>query len=290
MTKAFLILGITPTTLYDEAHKKYLALLKKHHPDKGGDLKKAQSITAAWDHVKDKLPKTKEEIPQKEAESQREPDADDFRNQNIWGGVNINWKDINIEWGPNTSSDQMAFELHIQARTQPHNPDLKTLHFNYLTRQELSTHVGLREYLKKYSFFLKLWGVYHDHIKDGGQPFWFYFGSDLNVSRIDCILAPYGIKEYLTSIIPNENFNVNINFRRSTFQENIRHHFYKEKNGSFSIESSPRHDPKDKVKKNSIFICSECESERWAEHYSEKTPTLHCYICNEFRLFNLKTY
>lgn len=51
LQNARVLLGIWPDTDYKSARKAYLAAFKKAHPDRGGTVKKSQSITWAWTKV-----------------------------------------------------------------------------------------------------------------------------------------------------------------------------------------------------------------------------------------------
>ena len=60
LQEAFRVLGISPDTLLKDARQKYKQLLMKHHPDKGGSTEITQSLTVAWDKVKEHLPETEQ--------------------------------------------------------------------------------------------------------------------------------------------------------------------------------------------------------------------------------------
>jgi DnaJ-class molecular chaperone len=45
------ILGISSSATDAEIKKAFIALIKIHHPDRGGDIEKAQKIIAAYQHL-----------------------------------------------------------------------------------------------------------------------------------------------------------------------------------------------------------------------------------------------
>lgn len=56
-TQAFEILGINASKTYKQGYNRYRYLVKKYHPDKGGDPEKLRELQSAWEHIKASLPK-----------------------------------------------------------------------------------------------------------------------------------------------------------------------------------------------------------------------------------------
>ena len=52
------ILGVTPTASRNEIKAAYRDLVKRHHPDTGGDESKILAINAAWEILKNKETRT----------------------------------------------------------------------------------------------------------------------------------------------------------------------------------------------------------------------------------------
>lgn len=51
----FDILGVDPDVPLEVIHKKYIRLMKQHHPDLGGSPEKAATISAAYDSIVEQL-------------------------------------------------------------------------------------------------------------------------------------------------------------------------------------------------------------------------------------------
>ena len=55
--QAFEILDVNPIQTYQQCYNRYRYLVKKHHPDKGGNPETFNEIQLAWEHIRDSLPK-----------------------------------------------------------------------------------------------------------------------------------------------------------------------------------------------------------------------------------------
>lgn len=54
--QALNVLGLPPTATAQQIKRRYRALAKRHHPDRGGDPRQMQKIIAAYEFLKDHQP------------------------------------------------------------------------------------------------------------------------------------------------------------------------------------------------------------------------------------------
>ena len=261
MNNAFQILGITPSTPLKEAKKKYHQLLKKYHPDKGGDKEATQNIIEAWKIVQEFL-----------SEEGIENQKQTFVNQ-----------------------EQFDFQSLIKRNIPKSNWNLQTFYFDYAPKVEIMRYPdNFFEFIFSHEFFLKLWAF---QVKKSdtaqGQGNWFYFGTDYNLSQIQGLTQE--TKNLFGQIYPGRNFNIKINFDKNS--EVISHYLIQQPNGKYKLSMYPKNNPEYNEegevinkRKETIFTCSNCKSEKWENSIFEDTTVSHCYICNKYTNFTRKKY
>ena len=79
---------------------------------------------------------------------------------------------------------------------------------------------------------------------------------------------------------------IDINFDPSS--DNVEHYIYIEDDGSFHMATDQNDEPVNK--KETVYVCSECKSEKWIKGVIEKNLIIHCYVCNESKTFYQKSY
>lgn len=262
MQKYFDILGITPSTTYDEARKKYHGLLKKYHPDKGGNKESTQKIIEAWNHVKEFLRKNK-------------PD-----NNNTSKVVFSNF-------------EEFEYKSFIKRNIPTSDWNLKTLHFTYCPRTKIPKVYRNKDYGN--SFFLMLFAYYFDYSENEGQAYWYYFQSDFQIKNIKGLSEDS--QKFFGEIKPGVNYNIKINFDDNK-EGVVKHYIYPKPGGGYNINlkksdifrSNYEEKEENNINKETIFICSVCKSEQWESTYLNKNPIFYCPICNEERKFSQKKY
>ena len=267
LEKAFDLLGITPQTLFKDARKKYLDLLKEHHPDKGGSTELTQQINRSWDMIKDYLPKT---------------EADYTHNINNYEkkSVVVQWTTFNEGRQNPFTYEQFVFHAFIQSRIPIYEPHLKTLNFKYALRQDVAAWGNLKKFTEQFDLFFTLL-ICEYKLKDTDpSQYWHFFGTNLELDEIFCL--EQNTFEILGEIIPGQTHNISVDFDRHI--KELKHYVYQENDGSYTLYNEPRKEPSSRVRET-LYECRHCRNRVWIKN-PETRSYFYCEVCGTHRSIN----